>query len=187
MVKLVGPLHSDSASGQFAKSAVYSKSLGQNVCRKYTYQNNVGGDNAIETAKIRTTFARIFGIINRYDLRNGADLVTIKEFYRADAKADNYWYHALSLRMLGAGFELFREALVWYAEFFPDDREKWDLWGSEDLPGVSSPVYGEGHGDIGESRAVLEWGFFRAGYIKEVSRVFPIELLPAGGDIVSRG
>lgn len=183
MVRVVGPLHSDRASGQFGKTAIYSRALGQNICRAYTYNNNLTGSVVLRSKAILSAYLQVFENIKRFGLR-AAYIRTfvsppIVDFFERSAGLGQSWQQVLAGWMYGKGFSRLDRSLARYAGLDSFERDSWDVWAGSDLVGVSSRPYPGGTGDRGEIRLVLEEALLISGYVGQVYPYpAPCQLLP---------
>ena len=162
--KVVGPLFSQEARGQFGKSIVFGRRLGSNVVRGYTIPNN---PNTPDQVVVRVSMAAT-GIVTRQvkaqDLKYNAETDTVREHYRARTRNDEVWNSALVREMQGPNRTNYTTSAAEFAALPQGEQDAWST-AAKAAP-ISLPDYSRGTDEVdaGFMLFLLQKTIANAGY-----------------------
>lgn len=143
MAKLIGPLHSDEARGQFAKTVVYNRRRGQNIARAYVRPSN---PNTLLQQASRIILG-VAGVINR--AINGqtwmyaTETVSWSVFLTTKARVGQVWGSVISSRLIGTGHAFYTTAMAEYVALTDPQKLLWKTAAELVTTGLSDYVVGE--------------------------------------------
>ena len=115
MARVIGPLFSQEARGQFGKSLVFTRRRGQNIVRGYVIPANPQSPDQIS---VRVSLA-VTGIITRRvratDWTYAGETDTWIQFWTGRVTTGEVWNSALVSEMIGPGRATYEAAVTQYA------------------------------------------------------------------------
>ena len=126
MALVTGPLFSQEARGQFAKSVVYTRRRGQNVARSYVVPSNPNTDNQVTVRDYIAVSAAIVARVRAGGLGLTGETDTLVEWARGRTMGAEVWPNYLSRIMLGASNAQIVASIAAYDALAQADQTTWD-------------------------------------------------------------
>ena len=123
--RVVGPLFSQEARGQFGKAVVYGRRRGQNVVRAYGVPNNPQTPGQIAVRIRLAVTGRITQATRVGDLKYATETASVIQFYRTRVREGEVWNSALVREMQGPGNATYIAQLAAYEA---ETQSVQDLW-----------------------------------------------------------
>ena len=165
MAKVIGPLFSQEARGQFAKTAVFRRRRGQNVVSSYVEPAN---PNTAAQQGVRDKLAVVSALIARIKAENlklTSETETFVQYGRENAVGAEVWPNVVSRITLGAALATINASITAYAALGDPQKTVWqnDATGApanfQDIDRPSGTSF-----TAGEQSFILQRAFRLAGY-----------------------
>ena len=141
MAKVIGPLHSESASGQFAKAQVHARRKGQNVVRAYIVPANPRSQAQMEARAKFSVPGRIVRRVKLNNLSYAGEAASMEGYWRSQTTDANVWNSLLARAMLGPGNATYDGATAEYAGLTQNVRDAWQAAATTQVAGFSDAIF----------------------------------------------
>lgn len=174
MAKVIGPLFSQEARGQFAKTAVFRRRRGQNVVSSYVEPAN---PNTAAQAGVRDKLSIISALVRRLrseNLKLTSENDTFVQYGRENAVGAEVWPNVISRLTLGAALATINASITAYDALQAAQKLVWqnDATGNpanfQDIERPSGTSF-----TAGEQSFILQRGMRLAGYGAEWNAANP--------------
>lgn len=164
MAKVIGPLFSQEARGQFGKSLVFTRRRGQNIVRGYAIPSNPQTADQIKVRIILATVGLITKRVRATDWEYLNNAQTWRQFWGTRVTTGEVWNSALGKAMLGPGNATHDAALVQYTALTDAQKLSWKTIAEGTVGGLIDYVRGTTTVESGFMLFLAEKASADAGY-----------------------
>lgn len=164
MAKVIGPLLSQEASGQFAKSLVFNRRRGQNVVRTYTVPANPQTDNQV-AQRIRFAIGGLVAKAVSYtEWTYAGEVETWVQFWMSRVKTGEVWNSALVGAMMGPANATYLARLAQYEALDDATQTLWQNAATTAIANLADYTRGTVTIEAGFMLFLSEYATAEAGY-----------------------
>ena len=176
MARIIGPLFSQEARGQFGKSVVFTRRRGQNVARGYVIPANPQTANQVA---VRITLA-ISGIVSRRvratNWTYAGEANTWIQFWSGRVTTGEVWNSALVSAMIGPGRATYTAALAAYNALSAAEQLLWTNAAETGTVGLTDYTRGTTTVEAGFMLYLAELATASAGYGNAFDPTTPVDV-----------